>query len=82
MNNIKNNNDFCLNCLHLFRIKNKLDSHKKSCKNKNFRNIVMLFEDTKTLEFNQYQKSSKSPFSIYADYDCLIEKIDGCKNDR
>ena len=41
----------------------------------------MLFEDTKTLEFNQYQKSSKAPFSIYADYDCLIEKIDGCKND-
>ena len=41
----------------------------------------MLFEDTKTLEFNQYQKSSKAPFSIYAAYECLIEKIDGCKND-
>ena len=37
-------------------------------------------EDTKILEFNQYQKSDKSPFIIYADLDCIIEKIDGCKN--
>ena len=38
-------------------------------------------EDTKILEFNQYQKSDKGPFIIYADLQCLIEKIDGCKND-
>ena len=38
-------------------------------------------EDTKILEFNQYQKSDKGPFIIYADLECLIEKIDGCKND-
>ena len=37
-------------------------------------------EDTKMLEFNQYQKSGKAPFIIYADPECIIEKIDGCKN--
>ena len=37
-------------------------------------------EDTKTSEFNQYQKSDKAPFNIYADLECIIEKIDGCKN--
>ena len=37
-------------------------------------------EDTKILEFNQYQKSDKSTFIIYADLECLIEKIGGCKN--
>ena len=37
-------------------------------------------EDTKILEFNQYQKSDKAPFIIYADLECIIEKIDGCKN--
>ena len=37
-------------------------------------------EDTKILEFNQYQKSDKAPFIIYADLECLIEKIDACKN--
>ena len=40
----------------------------------------MPFEDIKVLEFNQYQISDKAPFIIYADLECLIEKIDGCKN--
>ena len=34
----------------------------------------------KTLKFNQYQKSDKAPFIIYADLECIIEKIDRCKN--
>ena len=37
-------------------------------------------EGTKILEFNQYQNSYKAPFIIYADLECIIEKIDGCKN--
>ena len=32
------------------------------------------------IEFNQYQKSDKAPFIIYADLECIIEKTDGCKN--
>ena len=32
------------------------------------------------LEFDKYQKSDKAPFIIYADLECVIEKIDGCKN--
>ena len=40
----------------------------------------MLFEDIEILEFNQYQKSDKAPFIIYADFKYIIEKIDGCKN--
>ena len=39
-------------------------------------------EDTKILEFNQYQKSDKPPFIIYADLEWILEKIDGCKNNR
>ena len=37
-------------------------------------------EDTKILEFNQYQKSGKVPFFIYADLQYIIKKIDGCTN--
>ena len=40
----------------------------------------MRSEDTKILEFNQYKKSDKVPFLIYADLECLIEKNDGIKN--
>ena len=37
-------------------------------------------EDTKMLEFNQYEKSDKAPFIIYADLEFIMEKIGGCKN--
>ena len=33
-------------------------------------------EDTKKLEFNQYQKFYKGTFVIYANLEFLIEKID------
>ena len=42
----------------------------------------MPFEDDKTLEFNQQQKSDKVPFIIFADLESIIEKIDGCKNNH
>ena len=32
------------------------------------------------LEFNQYQKSDKASFIIYADLECIIKKIYVCKN--
>ena len=37
-------------------------------------------EDTKILVFNQNQKYDKVLFIIYGDLECIIEKIDGCKN--
>ena len=40
----------------------------------------MSSEETKILEFNRYQKTAKAPFMTYADFQCLIEKTDGCKN--
>ena len=45
-----------------------------------FIKIIMSSEDTKILEFNQYQKSDKAPSIIYAENECIIGKIDGCKN--
>ena len=77
----KNNGYFyCLNCLYSFRTKNKFESNKKVCENKNVCGILMPSKDIEILEFNQYKKSDKSPFIIYSDFECLIEKIDGCKN--
>ena len=36
----------------------------------------MPFENTKILEFNQYQKSDEKPFIINADLESLTEKTD------
>ena len=71
---------YCLNCPHSFAAKSKLKPRKKVCENKDFCNILMPSEDTKILEFNQNEKPDKTSFNIYADLECLIEKIDRFKN--
>ena len=38
-----------------------------------------MFSNTKILEFNQYQKSDKAPFIIYADLEIYGKKTDGYK---
>ena len=70
----------CLNCLHSFRTKNKLESHKKVFENKDFCKLIMPSEDIKILKLNQYQKSGNALFIIYTDRQWIIEKIDECKN--
>ena len=65
---------YYLNFLHSFRTKNKLESHKKK-----YVNVLIPFGDTKIFEFNQYQKSDKAPFLIYADLECIMEKIHDVK---
>ena len=37
-------------------------------------------ENTKILVFHQYQKSDEATFIIYGDLECIIEKIDRCRN--
>ena len=78
----KTNGDFyCLNCLHSFRTKNKLELNKKVCDNKDFAILWYLLKTLKlNLEFNQYQESDKAPFIVDVHLEYLKEKIDGCKN--
>ena len=68
-----------MNCLHSFRTKNKFESHKKVGKNNDCGSAEMTSEDTIMSLFSKYQNSDKVPFIIYVNFECLIEKIDGCK---
>ena len=52
---------YCLNCLLSFATKNKLKSHEKVCKNKDFCGIVLPTQKNDTIEFNRYMKSEKVP---------------------
>ena len=67
--------------LHSFatKKKNKLEFQKNIHENKDFSDIIMSSDDNKMLQFKQYHKSDKAPFIFYADLECTIEKIDGCK---
>ena len=42
--------------------------------------VEMPNEDNKIIKYNQGEKSIKSPFIIYADLECLLEKISTCYN--
>ena len=48
--------------------------------NKDFCGTVMPSKKDKMVEFSQYIKSDKMPYTIYADIESLISKIDGCTN--
>ena len=70
----------CLNCLHSFKTANKLKSHEKVCKNKDFCGILLPSEKDNILEFNQYMNSNKMSYIIHGDIESLIKEIDGCIN--
>ena len=40
----------------------------------------MPYEATRILKFSQNPKYGKAPFNIYSDLECIIEKINGGKN--
>ena len=54
------------------RIKQKINL--KNIK-KYYCHVEMPNEDNKIIKYNQGEKSIRSPFIIYADLECLLEKI-------
>ena len=73
-------NFYCLHCFHTYSIKNKLKKHIKICENHDYYYVEMPKEDNKILKYNHGQKSMKVPFIIYADLECLLEKLSTCYN--
>ena len=73
--------DFCcINCFHSYRTKNKLDAHKKICGNHDYCHIEMLTKDNNVIKYKLGEKSIKLPFIVYADLECLLEKMSTCYN--
>ena len=71
---------YCLNCFHSYRTKNKLEAHKKICENNKYCHVEMPAKDNNTIKYNQGEKYIKLPFVVYADLECLLEKISPCQN--
>ena len=65
---------YCSNCLHSFRTENKLKSHEKVSKNKDFYGNVVPAEKDNISKSNQNMKSDKVPYIIYGDIEFLIKK--------
>ena len=72
---------YCLNCFCAYSTKNKLEKHKKICENHDYCHVENSTKDNNIIKYNQGEKSIKMPFTIYADLECLLEKMDTCEND-
>ena len=71
---------YCLNCFCAYSTKNKLEAHKKICENHDYCHVEMPTKDNNTIKYNQGEKSIKLPFVVYADLECLLEKMSTCQN--
>ena len=71
---------YCLNCFHSYRTKNKLEAHKKICKNRDYCRVEMPTKDNNIIRYNHGEKSIELPFVVYADLECLLEKMSTCYN--
>ena len=71
---------YCLNYFHSYRTRNKLEEHKKICENHDYCNVEMPTKDNNIIKYNQGKKSIKLPFVVYADLECLLEKMSTCQN--
>ena len=69
---------YFLNCFHSYRTKNKLEAHEKICENRDYCDVEMPTNDNNTIKYNQGEKSIKLPFIVYADLECLLEKMSTC----
>ena len=76
----RNGDYYCLNCFHSYRTENKLNTHKKIFENNEYCNIEMPSPNNNLIKYNQGEKSLKLPFVIYADLECILNKIDTCQN--
>ena len=71
---------YCSNCFHSYRTKNKLEAHKKICESHYYCHVEMPTKDNNIIKYNHGEKSMKLPFLIYADLECLLEKMSTCQN--
>ena len=78
----KERNHFCMHCLQCFSSESMLEKHANNCLIINGKqDINMPKEGEKILKFNNFHKQQAVPFTIYADFEAITEKIQGCKPD-
>ena len=70
---------YCLNCFHSYRTKNKLKGHERVCNDHDYCKAEMPNEYNKILKYNHGEKLLKAPFMIYANLECLLEKMYSCQ---
>ena len=66
---------FCKNCLQCFSSKKISSENKEDCLVINGKQSVKL--EIEFISFKNYSKQIPVPFKIYADFECVLKKVDG-----
>ena len=81
----KERKHFCMYCLQCFSSERILTNHVNNCLIINGAQAInMPKQGENILKFNNFHKQQAVPFVIYADFEAITEKINGCKpnNDK
>ena len=79
----KERKHFCMHCLQCFSSERVLTNHKDNCIQVNGTQAVnMPTKDNNILKFNNFHKQQPVPFVIYADFEAITEKIQGCQQNN
>ena len=70
---------YCLRCLNSFYTAESLQKHELYCSNHDVVKIELPNEENNTLSFNNYNKSMRVPFVVYADFEAFTQKLDDDK---
>ena len=75
----KERKNFCMHCLQGFSSEEILTKHRENCIQINGEQAInMPDKSNNVLKFNNFHKQQTVPFVIYADFEAITEKIQGC----
>lgn len=77
--NHKERKHFCMHCLQCFSSEKILNKHKTDCMVINGEQAIKMPEKGETIVFQNHHKQLPVPFVIYADFEAITEKIQGCR---
>ena len=70
---------FCMYCLQCFSREDVLTKHINNCISINGKQAINMPEKGDKVYFKNHHKQSPVPFVIYADFEAITEKIQGCQ---
>ena len=71
---------YCKRCLQGYRTEKSLDKHKEYCSQHGAQKIELPKPGSK-VKFQNYNRSMRVPFVVYADFESFIKPIDTCQPD-
>ena len=75
----KEKKHFCMYCLQCFRGEHTLEKH-KNCIIVNGKQAINMPNEGEKVRFKNYHKKLEAPFVICVDFEAIVEKIHGVKN--